>query len=203
MDYVELEASFEAGWKCQRQFLLDRQDRFLYVADALLGGESGEVDYSCVWPLAGKLRAASEKETTEVTIVKGKKKIARVLPLALPEWKCDGRRSGSLEGEEAGLRYHLQQEGAALYAPLAIDLDAGRMKYPYTWRQLSVGRELEYVQPTEAVGYRIQFRLDQWLIYRSLAKVASRTLLGQNYYYEFVCGRFDRWGDVEPMVEVE
>jgi hypothetical protein len=77
------------------------------------------------------------------------------------------------------------------------------MKYDYTWRQLSVGHSLQAMPTDEAVGYRVQLRLDQWLVYRSLAEQSSRTVLGQNYFHEFVCGRFDRFGDVEPLVEVE
>ena len=101
------------------------------------------------------------------------------------------------------MSFQIRQQGESLYAPLAIDLNPDRTKYPCTWRNLTVGRELAHVPQTEAVGYRIQFRLDQWLVYRSLSQLASRTLLGQNYYHEFVCGRFDRWGDVEPLIEVE
>ena len=93
--------------------------------------------------------------------------------------------------------------GGRLYAPLCLDLDPTRLKYPYTWRRLIVGQELEQAKMDEAVAYRVQLRLDQWLIYRSLAPVASRTVLGQNYFFEFVCGRFERTGEVEPLIEVE
>ena len=201
--YAEIEASYDGGWKCQRQFLLDRRDRLFFVADALLGSEAGDLEYACSWPIADSLHVATEQETTEVSLTAGKKTICRALPLALPEWKSDGRRAGALGQVEGGLRYTLRTKTTRAYIPLCLDLYPARMKYPYTWRQLSVGRDLQRVAPDEAVGYRVQLRLDQWLIYRSLAPVASRTVLGQNYFYEFVCGRFDRDGDVDPLIEVE
>ena len=203
VDYVEIEANLTEGWKCQRQFLLDREDRMLYVADAILGTEPREVSYSCNWPIHSELQIDAEKETTEVALSAGRRKVARVLPLALPEWKCDNRRIGSLDDLEDGLAYRLERKAVRLYAPLVIDLDEDRIKYPYTWRQLTVGQELEHVSPDDGVAYRVQLRLNQWLIYRSLSQVASRTVLGQNYYYEFVCGRFEPNGDVEALIEVE
>jgi len=202
-DYVEIEATFAGDWKCQRQFLLAHEDRVLLTSDAVLGPESATVEYACDWPIVPTLATLLEEETTECALAAGKSRVARALPLALPEWKCDGRRAGALTEADGALRYSLRREGQRLYAPLWWDLDRGRLKYPYTWRQLSVGRHLEPVPLDEAVGYRVQLRMDQWMLYRSLAPQASRTVLGQNYFYEFVCGRFDRFGDVEPLIEVE
>ena len=201
--YLEMETALQDGWKCQRQFVLDRENRFLLIGDAILGDYPAQIEYSCAWPTADRLTVVPEKETTECALADGKKSIARVLPLALPEWKRDASRAGTLEETNAGLHYTLQSQGKRMYAPLCFDLDPSRMKYPYTWRRLSVGRELEPTPLDEAVGYRVQLRLDQWLVYRSLAKVTSRTVLGQNYFYEFACGRFERTGEVEPLIEVE
>ena len=203
VDYVEIEAELTGDWKCQRQFLLDRKDRLLYVADALLGPQAGDVSYRCDWPIAENLRVVSEDETAECTLAAGKRKLVRVLPLALPEWKCDTRRHGALTPNNDKLTLELEGQAQRLYAPLVFDLDTDRMKYPFTWRQLTVARELEHVPRDVAVGYRVQLRLDQWLIYRSLDAVASRTVLGQNFFLEFVCGRFDHGGEVEALVEVE
>jgi hypothetical protein len=43
----------------------------------------------------------------------------------------------------------------------------------------------------------------QWLIYRSLASPQSRSLLGYNVCTETLVARFDREGEVDPLVEVE
>ena len=37
VDYLELEIELDHGWKLQRQFLLAREDLFLFVADAIVG----------------------------------------------------------------------------------------------------------------------------------------------------------------------
>src|SRR5204862_5693233 len=43
-DYLEIERPLSHGWKLQRQMLLAREDRFLLVADALLGPLGGAVE---------------------------------------------------------------------------------------------------------------------------------------------------------------
>ena len=77
---------------------------------------------------------------------------------------------------------------------------AGR---PRTWRQLTVAADLERQPADVAVGYRVQLGRDQWLIYRSLAEPANRTLLGHNLSTEMLLARFDETGEVEPLIEVE
>ncbi len=55
-----------------------------------------------------------------------------------------------------------------------------------------------------AVGYRAQCGRDQWLIYRSLAPKANRTLLGQNTSSEFLVARFlAPEGEIDELVEIE
>ncbi len=54
-----------------------------------------------------------------------------------------------------------------------------------------------------AVGYRVQVGKQQWLFYRSLAKAANRSLLGQNLSSEFFVARFDSQGDAQELIEIE
>ena len=74
------------------------------------------------------------------------------------------------------------------------------MKWPVTWRQLTVGEKLQIQKPDVAVGYRVQAGGDQWLFYRSLAAPASRTLLGQNVLHEFYAARFDMEGEADELL---
>ena len=77
------------------------------------------------------------------------------------------------------------------------------MTRPVTWRRLTVAESLR-VQPDEAaVGYRVMAAGEQWLLYRSLSELANRTLLGHNLSSEMLIARFDRGGEVEPLVEIE
>ncbi len=60
------------------------------------------------------------------------------------------------------------------------------------------------IQPAEvAVGYRVQLGKAQWLFYRSLARRANRTILGQNLSSEFLAGRFGKDGTTEELIEIE
>jgi hypothetical protein len=90
-----------------------------------------------------------------------------------------------------------------IFAPLFFDLDADRLGKRYTWRQLSVGENLQRVQEDQAVGYRIQLGQEQFLLYRSLTPQASRTLLGHNLTDDFCFARFDPKTGADPLIAVE
>ena len=118
---------------------------------------------------------------------------ALVLPLALPEWRID-TRPGSLAAVDDRMELSQSATGSALFAPLFVDLDRRRIARPYTWRQLTVGENLAIQPPDVAVGYRVMVGRQQWLIYRSLAPAANRSLLGHNLVSGFLLARFDRQG---------
>ena len=84
-----------------------------------------------------------------------------------------------------------------------IDLKTRRFDKELTWRNLTVGERLE-IQPGDvAVGYRVQVGRRQWVIYRSLAPPANRTVLGQNLSTEFFIGRFLPNGETEELIQVQ
>ena len=200
-EYVELEMSLPTGRSVQRQMLLARNDRFLLVSDVLLGAEEAEIDYCHRIPLADGIEFVPEEETREGRLM-GKRRLGAVLPLALPEWRCE-RVAGELVQEDRSLLYRLKVKGRRLYAPLLFDLDPARSQKKLTWRRLTVAEHLE-LQPNDvAAGFRAQIGLFQWLIYRSLTGQANRSLLGQNVSCEFLAGRFNRNGEVTKFVEIE
>jgi hypothetical protein len=202
VDYLELEGELAGGWKVQRQFVLARDELLLLVADAILGPQPEQLHYECHWPLSEAIEFAGGPETTDGVVARDRR-WACVLPLALPEWRSDGRRTGDLQASGAGLSHELRRAGQRLYAPLLFDLDRKRAKKERTWRQLTVGADLLPLAHDMAVGYRVQIGQEQWLIYRSLAPPANRTVLGQNTVRDFLFARFNRDGDVEPVVEIE
>jgi hypothetical protein len=122
--------------------------------------------------------------------------------LALPEWRNSAAR-GSFQASEAGVELALSAEGECLFAPLFVDLSRKRIDKQLTWRQLTVGQLREIVPGDVAVGYRVQVGKSQWLVYRSLAPAAIRTVLGQNVMHEFLVGRFHPDGHVETLLEIE
>jgi len=78
-----------------------------------------------------------------------------------------------------------------------------RLRKPRTWRRLTVAECRAIQGPGIAVGYRVQVGRQQWLIYRSLARTANRSVLGQNLSQEFVAARFDTHGRIEALIEIE
>lgn len=186
--------------RLQRHLVLARQHRFLMLADSILGEQSAKLEYRSVLPMAGGVSFQPADETHEGFLV-GKHRRALVLPLDLPEWRCDPR-TDRLSVSERGLELELSATGRCLFAPLWFDLDARRMGKPFTWRPLTVAENLQTLPRDVAVGYRVMVGKAQWLIYRSLAEPGNRTLLGHNLVSQLLVATFAD-GEVEPLVAIE
>jgi hypothetical protein len=198
VDFLELGAELDDGWRLERQILLAREDRFLFVADVVLGKAEADIEYRNAFPLTDGIRFEAAEETHEGYLV-ANRRLGLVMPLALPEWRV-AKADGSLEATADGLELRHTARAPRLYAPLFIDLDRKRFKKPFTWRQLTIGEQLQIQPPSAAVGYRVQVGGDQWLFYRSLTPPANRTLLGQNLFHEFYAGRFDTDGEADELI---
>ena len=64
-DYLELELDLTGGLKIQRHILLARKDRFLLLADAVLGDRPGRLQYRAVLPLAPGIAFQGARESRE------------------------------------------------------------------------------------------------------------------------------------------
>jgi hypothetical protein len=201
-DYLELEIHLEDEIVVQRHIVLARSAGFLFMADAVLGIQQGTLEYRGSLPLIGCSTFKGAIETREGSLIVGHRPRARVLPLALDEWRSAPAR-GSLHLGSTGLELTQTAEAQALLAPLFVDLNATRLRREATWRQLTVGQKREIVPREEAVGYRVQVGKLQWLIYRSLAAPEVRTVLGSNLLHEFMVGEFQADGGVEMLLEIE
>ena len=200
VDYLELELKFNNNWHLQRQIVMAREDQFLFTADALVGPQTAAIDYNSCLPLSSDIDFLPENETREGYLV-GKRPIARVLPLVLPEWRTL-YGEGSLERLQAGLCSQRQTESSRFYWPLFIDLDRQRIERPVTWRHLTVAESLDILPPSETACYRVQAGDEHWLFYRSLVPAACRTFLGQHVSHEFFAARFDREGEAEELIAI-
>jgi hypothetical protein len=201
-DYLELEIELTRGVRVQRQMLLARDDRFLLLADAVLGVESGALDYTSTLPLVEGVVFDPASETREGYLV-GRKPRALVFPLSLPEWREQTWRGG-LTSTAGSLEFQCGHPvSRRIYAPLFFDLDPRRQVQPATWRRLTVAENRTIVPHEEAVGYRVQSGSQQWLIYRSLDERGNRTLLGQNLVSEMLVARFETSGEIESLLEIE
>lgn len=200
-DYLEVELPLTNQLRIQRHIVLARRDRFLFVADAVLGRRPARLEYQTSLPLTDGTVFRPAAETREGMLVRGKKSRALVLPLALPEWQAD-HRGGALSAADGRLELRQSSEGRSLLAPLWIDLDSRRLARQCTWRQLTVAEKMAAVPGDVAVGYRVMVGRRQWLVYRSLARPGNRTVLGHNLITETLVARFNA-GEVEPLVEIE
>ena len=202
-DYLEIETNYDAGWKVQRQYFLARADQFLYMADVLLGTQPANIVYRLGLPVSNGIDFMVREETREGYLGTSKKKLhATCLPLALPEWRSD-HRIGSLCCVEDALELTQTARAQNLYAPWFFDLSKRRLGRALTWRQLTVGEDLQNVSLERAVGYRVQVGKKQWLFYRSLTQRCNRTVLGQNLSSECLIADFRRDGTHTPLVEIE
>lgn len=96
-----------------------------------------------------------------------------------------------------------EARGGRCSAPLWIDADPARANHPLTWRQLTVADNRTNLKRHEAVGFRVQAGLEQWLLYRALDTPRNRTVLGCNVACEFLVGRIGRSGEVARTLEIE
>jgi len=200
-DYGEWEIALTSGARIQRQIVLGREDPFAYLADAILAPGKQNLRFRSTLPLGQKMVFGPADQTREV-LLSGRKPRAVVLPLALGEWRSDGR-PGALAADERGLHLEQRGQGPAMYCPLWLNLKRKRLAQPLTWRQLHVAQDRRNLTPHEAVGFRVQIGQRQWLIYRSLVEPANRTVLGNNLTDEFMLGRFLSSGEVRPLVQVD
>ncbi|HVX12257.1 MAG TPA: hypothetical protein VHC22_13835 [Pirellulales bacterium] len=203
VDYLELQQSFAEGVTIQRHLLFARDDAFVFFADAVLGEKAAAIEYRLTLPLAKDVSIESAADTRELGLVKGGRRRAVVLPLALSEWRGD-RRQGEL-AEDANRLQLRQFAGAAqnLFAPWFIDLAPNRLRRPATWRQLTVAEDRQIQPHDAAVGYRVQVGNKHWLFYRSLIACGNRTVLGHNLVSEFLAARFGKSGVPETLIEIE
>ena len=209
VDYVELQIELAGGLRIERHLVLARRDRFLLLADAVLGDQPAELQYFGRLPLYGGISFRGSKGTAAGRLLRGNQRLATVAPLGLPACRS-GRQPGELSADRqsAGTPFtqlRLQQAAHArrMFAPLWFDLHPNQTTRRLTWRPLSIGQAMQLQPADVAVGYRVAAEKQQWLVYRSLATPGNRTLLGHNLTSETLVARFHRNGRVQPLIEVE
>lgn len=202
-DLLELGIELTQGLRLERQIVFGRLDEVLYVADMIFSrdNDSRTIRHSFGLPLAQDTGWRPELETRDGTLIRDRAR-AVVLPLGLAEWRSDPR-GGTLEQRAGRLTLMQETNGAAVCCPLFFDFHRDRAAEERTWRQLTVGEELEIVPRDRAVGYRAQTGDSQWIFYRSLSPAANRSVLGQNIAGEFSAGRFFHTGKYQEWIEIE
>jgi hypothetical protein len=204
VDYLELEAKFGQYARVQRQIMLFREDRWMFVGDALLCEEPGDWTLTSHLPLAAGTRFEPDPKNTEGTLCTSAGGRCLTLPLYLPEWRRQAT-AASLTSDSENLLVRQSTSGKRrLFSPMLISLCNRHAKKPFTWRRLTVGEDLRIVGADEATAYRVQSGKDQFLFYRTLAPPLRRTALGLHTLAEFYAARFNAEnGDVDTLIEVE
>ena len=199
--YMEFESRFSNDVTVQRQLVMAKDEAVILTADAVISDSDHTLSYSCEVELSDRLQMFEAEEHSEGFVV-GLEPEVLVLPMGLDEWRGSDLK-GSLRKSDKGFVHSIRSQDGALYAPLLFCLSRDAGTEPYTWRQLSVAEGLSRTPDSIAVGYRAQFNESQWLIYRSLAPPASRSILGQNTTAEFIFGAVDDKGEFHQYVGVE
>lgn len=207
--FLEIVAPLPGGLQAERQIVLLPRDRVLILTDSITdagaclpaSGRPDRIAYRSHLPLA-EAGASREAETRELRLKVGERQAWRVLPLALPEWRV-ATAAGGLDEDGDVLRLRGEGQGGRYSFPVWFDLDPDRSDLPLTWRPLSVADQRQNLKAHEAVGFRVQVGLEQWLLYRALDTPRNRTLLGCNVACEFLVGRLRRSGEVSRTLEIE
>lgn len=199
--FLEITAPLGGGRQIERQVVVLPRDRVVLLADAVTApaNVAASLRYRGVVPLASSLDAKPADETRDVVVADVRPRVL-AMPLALSEWR--GAGGGDFVADPGTLA--VTHDGAnRLYAPLWLDCDPRRFGRPLTWRQLTVADSRIILPRHQAVGFRIQSGLDQWLLYRSLDVARNRTLLGCNVSCEFLLGRIRSSGEVARTLEIQ
>jgi len=204
--YLEIQNELEGGLGAiQRQFLVSRDYRFCFISDSVTLNDKAsanqhKIEHHWKLPMAADVTFHPEKETNEGHLLSGKHRL-NVLPITLPEWRVEFSR-GSLATENSQVLTKYTVPASGLFQGLLIDLDHRRSRQPVTWRQLTVGENLEPVTIDKAVGFRVQLDRMQFLIYRSIAPIVGRTFMGQNHFCDFYLGHFNADGNCADLLKI-
>ena len=212
VDYLELAVELAGGLRIERHMVLGRTDRFLLLADAVLGDRPARLQYCGRLPLgpAVTLRRTQEGPGA-ASLFAGPKRLATFALGA----------AGGPAPRAANCRQETLAEPVASSAGAALVCSCGRRPTPagclrrcgstwiaaaprrLTWRPLSVGQAMQVQTADTAVGFRVAVGRSNGCVYRSLAEPGNRTLLGHNLTSETLVARFHPQRPGRPLIEIE
>ncbi|MCH7988640.1 MAG: hypothetical protein IID46_05735 [Planctomycetes bacterium] len=200
-DYLELNQTLDNGLLIDRQLLLSRENHFVLFADCISGAKTGRIRYLSRLPLVNGVVASANPSTREMTLKAGRQK-ARAFPLALPDdLVISTPGEFGLQGENLVLT---QEAIGGLYAPVVIDWSPEHRRSYAEWRTLTVSENGSAVNSSSAAGHRLRIGDQQIFLYRRTNKSEeAHAVLGHHTTNETVIGKFDDFGDVDPILMVE
>jgi hypothetical protein len=202
VDYLELQMEGPGNLRVERMVLLSRRDHFLLLADSIAGAPAEKITLRSQFPLSAGVTAQADTATREIRLQAGRQKV-RTFPLGLA---CERVQSTPHTFAVADDQLLLEQvaAGTGLVAPVVFQWSPELVKKEAVWRTLTVSEAGKVAPAGSAAGFRLRIGDSQWLVYRSLKKPKdARTVLGHHSWNETVIGRFDKNGDLDPMLMVE
>lgn len=150
-------------------------------------------------PLADRVDAKVLAETRVLSVkAAGGGPSARIIALGLDD------SAGCLRIEGRTLTVDSPSQIGRSWRPLLVSWDQDRNRQSLKWRQLTVTENSKRCKPGVAFAVRVAWGpIDQLVIYRSLAKAATRTFLGHQTSARFLIGTFDEKGDLKPLLQVD
>lgn len=204
-DYLELQFSIDENRRVERQVFLSRNDHFLLMADCISGAGEEKIDYTARWPLVEYAEVTRHKVTRE-QVVRLADVEMRAFPLALPEDIVQSTAGswGLSETSEAPSLELKQSSIGGLYAPVIFEWTPARQNSDADWRTLTITENGPKIKSDRASGHRLRIGNQQLLVYRSLTATDElRTVLGHHTGHETIIARFNKTGDVKPLLIVE
>lgn len=204
--YLELQVSDLEELVVCRQFLFARGDQQLWTADSVSRpkDDRSEIEIISHLPLVDRWKSQRVPPTRELLLrdADGGGPQVRCFPLAYPmdaTWPSSGR----IDANEEGLTVRQTGRGG-VYSPLLFDWHGRRRETAVDWRPLTVTEDGRRMNSGQAVASRVRLGRRQWMIYRNLnGSAAMRAVLGYHHNQESVIGRFNRAGEIDPLVLVE
>ncbi len=204
-DYLELQFTIDENRRIERQVFLSRPDHFLVMADCISGAGDSVIEYTARWPLVKNASVTRHESSRECVVSLGDVQM-RTFPLALPDdiyQSTSGSWNLAKKSEPLSLELRQTSQGG-LYAPVVFDWTPARLSSYADWKTLTITENGPKVTTNRAAGHRLRIGNHQLLIYRSLAPTEElRTVLGHHTGHETVIARFDKTGNVKPLLIVE
>jgi hypothetical protein len=196
-----VEWSFRIGdFRIVRTALLLRGRKLALLADQV-EGVSGSLAMRIA--LADGISAAPVPGSLALALAKVPgRTLAQVIPVALPSNRSPTDR-GEFTTEGRELSLHQSIEGRRTWLPVLVSWESSRHRKGIRWRALTVSEKSSITPTGDAVAYLAAWGRDEMLVvYRSLARPATRAFLGHQTSARFLVGLFTREGEVQPILRV-
>lgn len=129
---------------------------------------------------------------------------ARAWPIGLP-WRDYPTDRGAFAVEGPALTLRHARSSRRCWLPVLLSWDPSRNRRPASWRVLTVSERSRVCPPDVAFAARVGWGTgrDGLVIYRSLARPATRAFLGHQTGARLLIGLFTPAGDVVPLARLD